>query len=66
MATKEPRTTSKEIRGELQGKCTSVSDRTFGGCLTAEEKRKNKTRAFLASHISSYKETYTEKTTQSL
>ena len=34
MVTKEPRTTSKEIRGELQGQGTSVSDRTIRHCLS--------------------------------
>lgn len=34
MVTKEPRTTSKEIRGELQGQGTSVSDRTIRRCLS--------------------------------
>ena len=34
MVTKEPRTTSKEIRGELQGQGTSVSDCTIRRCLS--------------------------------
>ena len=34
METKEPRTTSKEIRGELQGQGTSVSDHTIHHCLS--------------------------------
>ncbi|KAI3351180.1 hypothetical protein L3Q82_005738 [Scortum barcoo] len=34
MVTKEPRTTSKEIRGELQGQDTSVSDRIIRRCLS--------------------------------
>ena len=34
MVTKEPRTTSKEIRGELQGQGTPVSDRTIRHCLS--------------------------------
>ena len=32
MVTKVPRTTSKEIRGELQGQGTSVPDRTISRC----------------------------------
>lgn len=32
--TKEPRITSKEIKHELQGQDTSVSDRTFGRYLS--------------------------------
>src|SRR4029434_1887009 len=43
MVTKEPRTTSNEIRGELQGQGTSVSDRTILW----------QNWSFLASHISS-------------
>ena len=34
IVTKEPRTTSKEIRGELQGQGPSVSDRTIRRCLS--------------------------------
>ena len=34
MVTKEPRTTSNEIRGEFQGQGTSVSDRTIRRCLS--------------------------------
>lgn len=34
MVTKEPRTTSKDIQGELQGQGTSVSDRTIHQCLS--------------------------------
>ena len=34
MVTKEPRTTSKEIKGELQGQGTPVSDRTIRRCLS--------------------------------
>ncbi len=34
MVTKEPRTTSKEIRGELQGQGTSVFNRTIRHCLS--------------------------------
>ena len=34
METKEPRTTSKEIRGELQGQGSSVSDHTIHHCLS--------------------------------
>ncbi|KAI4903076.1 hypothetical protein NFI96_020047 [Prochilodus magdalenae] len=34
MVTKEPRKTSKEIKGELQAQGTSVSDRTIRPCLS--------------------------------
>lgn len=34
MVTKEPRKTSKEIKGELQAQGTSVSDRTIRRCLS--------------------------------
>uniref|UniRef100_A0A3P8W165 Uncharacterized protein n=1 Tax=Cynoglossus semilaevis TaxID=244447 RepID=A0A3P8W165_CYNSE len=34
IVSKEPRTTSKEIKGELQGQGTSVSDRTIRRCLS--------------------------------
>ena len=34
MVTKEPRTTSEEIRGELQGQGPSVSDRIMRRCLS--------------------------------
>src|SRR4029434_10625792 len=34
LVTKEPRTTFKEIRGELQGQDTSVSNRTIRCCLS--------------------------------
>ena len=34
MVIKEPGTISKEIRGELQGQSTSVSDRTIPRCLS--------------------------------
>src|SRR4029434_9449027 len=40
MVTKEPRTTSKEIRGELQGQGTSVSDRTIRRCLSQSQPRR--------------------------
>src|SRR4029434_6012245 len=40
MATKEPRTTSNEIRGELQGQGTSVSDRTIRRCLSQSRPRR--------------------------
>src|SRR4029434_10095439 len=40
METKEPRTTSNEIRGELQGQGTSVSDRTKGRCLSQSRPRR--------------------------
>src|SRR4029434_5441280 len=40
MVTKVPRTTSKEIRGELQGQCTSVPDRTISRCLSQSRPRR--------------------------
>ena len=40
MVTKEPRTTSNEIRGELQGQGTSVSDRTIRRCLSQSRPRR--------------------------
>ena len=49
MVTKEPRTTSKEIRGELQGQGTSVSDRTIRRCLS--QSRPRRTPLLKANHI---------------
>src|SRR4029434_7887695 len=40
MVTKEPRTTSNEIRGEFQGQGTSVSDRTIRRCLSQSRPRR--------------------------
>src|SRR4029434_5360127 len=40
MVTKEPRTTSKEIRGELQGQGTSVSDHTIRRSLSQSRPRR--------------------------
>src|SRR4029434_2698926 len=40
MVTKEPRTTSNEIRGELQGQGISVSDRTIRRCLSQSRPRR--------------------------
>src|SRR4029434_7859652 len=40
METKEPRTTSKEIRGELQGQGTPVSDRTIRRSLSQRRPRR--------------------------
>ena len=49
MVTKEPRTTSNEIRGELQGQGTSVSDRTIRRCLS--QSRPRRTPLLKANHI---------------
>lgn len=34
MVTKEPKPTTEEIRGELQGQGTSVTDRTTRRCMS--------------------------------
>src|SRR4029434_1558276 len=49
MVTKVPRTTSKEIRGELQGQGTSVLDRTISRCL--RQSRPRRTPILKANHI---------------
>src|SRR4029434_2807192 len=49
MVTKEPRTTSNEIRGGLQGQSTSVSDRTIRRCLS--QSRPRRTPLLKATHI---------------
>src|SRR4029434_3397490 len=49
MVTKEPRTTSNEIRGEFQGQGTSVSDRTISRCLS--QSRPRRTQLLKANHI---------------
>ena len=49
MVTKVPRTTSKEIRGELQGQGTSVPDRTISRCLS--QSRPRRTPLLKANHI---------------
>ena len=49
MVTKEPRTTSNEIRGELQGQGTSVPDRTISRCLS--QSRPRRTPLLKANHI---------------
>src|SRR4029434_7212256 len=49
MVTKVPRTTSNEIRGELQGQGTSVSDRTISRCLS--QSRPRRTPLLKANHI---------------
>ena len=49
MVTKEPRTTSNEIRGELQGQGTSVPDRTISRCLS--QIRPRRTPLLKANHI---------------
>ena len=40
MVTKEPKTTSNEIRGELQGQGASVPDRTISRCLSQSRPRR--------------------------
>ena len=40
MVTKEPRTPSKEIRGEIQGQGASVSDPTIRHCLSQSRPRR--------------------------
>jgi transposase len=53
MVTKEPRTTSKEIKGELQGQGTSVSDRTIRRCLSQSGlhgRRQRRTPLLKANH----------------
>ena len=53
MVTKEPRTTSKEVRGELQGQSTSVSDGTYHCCLSQsglDGRQPRRTQMFKASH----------------
>src|SRR4029434_7228708 len=49
MVTKVPRTTSKEIRGELKGQGTSVPDRTISRCLS--QSRPRRTTLLTANHI---------------
>ena len=48
-----PRTTSKEIKGELQGQGTSVSDRTIRRCLSQSGlhgRRQRRTPLLKANH----------------
>src|SRR4029434_5254439 len=49
MVTKVPRTTSKEIRGELQSQSTSVPDPTISRCLS--QSRPRRTPLLNANHI---------------
>src|SRR4029434_731679 len=49
MVTQDTRTTSNEIRGDLQGQGTSVSDRTIRRCLS--QSRTRRTPLLKANHI---------------